>query len=180
MNNYYKQKQMIARVDKNGKIIGQIDKWEAHEKGILHKALSVALIYKGQFVLQERKHPAFDKVLDLTSSSHQLYIVGKLQTSLEATMDCLLREWGITIDDLVSTPKKLGAIYYKAKDPNSIYIEHEVCDILEAEIISEPNPNLDFAYGFKLINKEELIDTKSEIYKKLAPWSQVAINKGFI
>lgn len=180
MNNYYKQKQLIAKVDKQGNILGEIDKWEAHENGILHKALSVTLRYKGQYVLQERKHPAFDKVLDLTSSSHQLFIDGKLQTSVEATIDCLKREWGLTLDDLISAPKIIGTVYYKSKDPNSIYTEHELCDILEAEILSDPVPNLDFAYSFKLFSKDELLNKNSAAYNNLAPWSKVEIDKGLI
>lgn len=180
MNDYYKKEQIIAKVDKKGNIIGQIEKWEAHKKGILHKALTVTLKYKGMYILQERKHPAFDKVLDLTSSSHQLFINDKLQSSEEATIDCLKREWNLSLEDLISPPKILGSIYYKAKDPSSIYTEHEVCDILETEIISEPNPNLDFAYGFKLVTKEELTNINSDIYKRLSPWSKVEIEKGFI
>ncbi len=180
MNNYYKQKQMIARVDKYGKIIGQVEKWEAHKKGILHKALSVTLKYKGQYVLQVRKHPAFDKVLDLSSSSHQLFIENQLQSSEEATLDCLQREWNISKSDLIKPPKIIGTVYYKAKDPNSIYTEHELCDILETEIINVPQANLDFAYGFKLVSKEELMDKNSDIFKMLAPWSKVEIEKGLI
>lgn len=180
MNNYYKQKQIIAQVDRNGNIIGEIEKWEAHEKGILHKALTVTLKLNGQYLLQERKHPAFDKVLDLTSSSHQLFIDGKLQTSEQATLDCLKREWNLNPDDLISSPKLIGTVYYKAKDTNSIYTEHEMCDILETELISEPIPNLDFAYGFRMVSKEELLNKKSDVYKNLAPWCKVAIEKGFI
>jgi len=180
MNSYYNTKQIIACVDKNGDIIGKVDKWEAHEKGILHKALSVTLLYKGQYILQERRHPAFDKVFDLTSSSHQLFINNKLQTSIEATLDCLKREWGLSEDDLIGTPKILGTVYYKSKDPNSIYTEHEMCDILEAELISEPQANLNFAYGFKLVDKEDLLNKNSNIYKNLAPWCKVAIENGLI
>ena len=54
-----------------------------------------------------------------------------------------------------------------------------MCDILEEEIVSEPLANLDFAYGFKLVNKDELLNKNSEIYKNLAPWCKVAIEKGF-
>lgn len=180
MNDYYKTKQLIAALDKDGNIIGKIDKWEAHEKGILHKAISITLTFENKYVLQIRKHPAFDKVLDLTSSSHQLFIGDKLQTSVETTYDCLLREWGIKKSELISEPKILGTVYYKAKDPNSIYTEHEFCDILTLEINNKPNPNLEFAYGFKLCTKEELLNKDSEIYKNLAPWCKVAIEKGFI
>lgn len=176
MNSYYKKPQIIARVDRDGNVIGKIDKWEAHEKGILHKALTISLIYKNQFVVQHRRHPAFDGILDITSSSHQLFIDNKLQPTIETAYDCLKREWNLDRDDLGEI-KNLGFIYYKAKDPKSIYTEHEVCEILVAEVNIEPKPNLDFAYGFSLMNKQELQNKKSEIYKKLAPWVKVIIEE---
>lgn len=176
MNHYYKQKQMIARVDKEGRVIGEIEKWEAHEKGILHKALTVALVYKGQLVIQHRRHPAFDGVFDVTSSSHQLIIDGKLQTTKEATYECLKREWNLEKSDLGEL-KNLGSIYYKAKDPKSIYTEHEMCEILIAELKIKPRPNPDFSYGFLLADKKELENKKSKIYKNIAPWVIEAIEQ---
>ena len=176
MNNYYKQKQIIAKVDKGGNVIGKIEKWEAHEKGILHKALTVALIYRDQFVVQHRRHPAFDGVLDITSSSHQIYVNDKLQTTEEATYECLKREWNLEKSDL-SKLKNMGAIYYKAKDPNSIYTEHEMCEILVAKLNVDPKPNLDFAYGFSLVGKDELQNKKSRTYKNLAPWVKTMIEE---
>lgn len=176
MNNYYKQKQIIAKVDNDGKVIGEIEKWEAHEKGILHKALTISLIYENQFVVQHRRHPAFNKVLDVTSSSHQLFINGKLQTTEEAVYECLKREWNLKKSDLTKL-KNLGSIYYKAKDLKSIYTEHEICEILVAEVNVEPKPNLDFAYGFSLVTKQELQSKKGEIYNQLAPWVKTMIEE---
>lgn len=176
MNSYYKKKQIIAKVDNDGKVIGKIEKWEAHRRGILHKALTIALIYKGQFVVQRRHHPAFDKVLDVTSSSHQLFINGKLQTTEEAVYECLKREWNLEKSDLTKL-KNLGSIYYQAKDPKSIYTEHEVCEILVAEVNIEPKPNLDFAYGFSIVDKQELQNKKSRTYENLAPWVKTMIEE---
>lgn len=180
VNKYYKQKQIIARVDRKGNVIGQIEKWEAHEKGILHKALTITLIYKDYFIIQHRKHPAFDGVFDLTSSSHQLFIDGKLQTTIEATYDCLKREWGLEKKDLVGKIKNLGYIYYKAKDSKSIYTEHEICEILVAKIKTEPKPNYDFAYGFSLVKKKEITNKDSRIHENLAPWVKEAIFKNML
>lgn len=176
MNSYYKQKQIIAKVDRQGNIIGQIEKWEAHKKGVLHRALTVALIYKGQFVVQHRRHPAFDRVFDITSSSHQIYKDDKLQTTLQATYECLKREWNLSKSDLGEL-RSLGAIYYKAKDPKSVYTEHEICEILITELRNKPTPNLDFAYGFSLVTKKELLNKQSKIYGKLAPWVIEAIKQ---
>ena len=69
---------------------------------------------------------------------------------------------------------------YKAKDPKSIYTEHEVCEILVVKIKKLPIPNFDFAYGFSLIKKEDLLDKKSRIYKNLAPWVIEAIDKNML
>ena len=176
-NSYYTKKQIIAKVDKKGNVIGKIEKWEAHRKGVLHKALTVALIYKDKLILQHRKHPAFDGVFDFTSSSHQLFINGKLQETIDATYDTLKREWNIAKNDLVYVPKNEGAIYYKAKDPNSIYTEHEVCEILITEVKKLPVPNYDFAYGFSLVTKKELLNKKSAVYQNLAPWVKKMIEK---
>lgn len=179
MLDYYKEKQFIARIDENGNILGEIEKWEAHRKGILHKAITVTLIFKGKFIVQHRKHPAFDKVYDVTSSSHQLFINGKLQTTKEATYNCLEREWNLNRKYL-SNLKNLGAIYYKAKDKNSEFTEHELCDVIIVEVASKPEPNLDFSYDALLVSKNELTDKNSRIYKNLAPWVKVMIEENKI
>ena len=90
-HSYYLQKQYIAKVDRKGNIIGQIEKWEAHRKGILHKAFTIAVFYKGDILLQHRKHPAFDGVFDATISSHQLIKDGKLEDTIKASEKTLKR-----------------------------------------------------------------------------------------
>lgn len=179
MLDYYKEKQFIAKVDKDGNVLGEIEKWEAHKKGILHKALTATLIFNGKFMVQHRKHPAFDKTYDVTSSSHQLFINGKLQTTEEATINCLEREWGLNKKYLKNLINH-GAIYYKSKDPKSEFTEHEVCDIITVEIDSKPEPNLDFAYDALLVSKQELTDKNSRIYKNLAPWVKIMIEENKI
>jgi isopentenyl-diphosphate delta-isomerase len=178
MTNYYKQKQFIARVDRMGDIIGKIEKWEAHEKGVLHKGLSIALIYKGRYILQHRKHPAFDGVYDLTTSSHPLFVNNKLETSEDSSLKALKREWESM--NLEGKIKNLGAVYYKTKDPKSIYIEHEVCDILTLRVNEIPQPNYNFAYGFSLVTKEELLNKKSRVWELLSPWTKAAIEEGLL
>lgn len=175
MKDYYSKEQMIARVDRKGDVIGQIEKWEAHRKGILHRGLTVIVFFEDYLIMQHRKHPAFDGIFDITSSSHQLFIDGKLQNTIDATYDALEREWNIKKNDLISEPKNLGFVYYKAKDPKSEFTEHEIDDILTVNIKNIPTPNLDFAYGFSLVKKDEISNKKSRIYNNLAPWVKVMI-----
>lgn len=168
---------MIARCDKKGNILGPIERWEAHEKGILHRAFTVALLYKGKLLIQHRKHPVFDGVLDVTSSSHQVFEDGKLQDTIEATLNTLKREWNIESSDLVDKPHDKGWVYYKAKDKFSIYIEHEVCNIVTATVKTLPIPNMEVAYGFSMASRKELYRTDSRLFSQLAPWVKVMIKE---
>ncbi|KKR26565.1 MAG: hypothetical protein UT57_C0031G0011 [Microgenomates group bacterium GW2011_GWC1_39_7] len=151
--------QIIGHCDKRSKILGGIERWEAHKKGILHRAFALAIVYKNYYILQHRKHPVFDGVFDITSSSHQLYSNGKLQDTLEAAKFCLFRE---------------------ARDAKSVYTEHEICDIVEVRLKKIPTPAYEFAYGSSLVTKGELANKKSRIYSLLAPWVKVAIKKNLI
>lgn len=161
---YYKKKIFLAEVDKNDNAIGKIERWQAHKNGILHRGFTTILTYQNNIVLQHRKHLAFDGYFDLTFSSHQIYKNEKLQSDLEAIEETLKREWNIDPSGIKNIPKYLGKFYYKAKDPNSIFTEHEIDYIYQAELINRPDPNPDFAYGFELIKKQEIENFK------IAPW----------
>jgi len=171
-NSYYKQKQFVEKINTKGKHLGYIEKWEAHEKGILHRGFAIILVYKNYFLLQHRKHPAFDAVLDLSSASHQLLKNKKFEDLTKAVVFSLKREWNINKKDLIGNIKNLGFIYYKSKDPKSIYIEQEICDVLIVKINKLPMPNIDFAYGFSLATKEEILNKKSRIYENFSPWAK--------
>ncbi len=178
--NYYDKKIIIARCDKKGNILGEIERWEAHEKGVLHRAFTVAVFYKGNLIVQHRKHPVFDGVLDVTSSSHQAYKKGELQDTIEATYLTLKREWNLDRNDLVKQPKDLGWIYYKAKDSFSIYTEHEICNVVVCTVKKLPIAVSEVAYGYSVISKKELGNTSSRLYSQLAPWVKVMISKDLL
>lgn len=166
---YYQQKLFVAEVDKNDSVVGEVERWKAHKEGILHRGFTAILSYQEKYLLQHRKHMAFDKYWDFTFSSHQLYKNGKLQTDLDAIYQSLTREWNLHKSNLVKTPVKIGKVYYKAKDPDSIFTEHEFDYIYYSELKKLPQPNADFAYGYKLISSvDEIKKLSSPII--LAPW----------
>jgi len=168
---YYSQKFYLPLVDKNDNIIGKKERWEIHKKGQLHRGFTTILIYKNRFVIQHRKHPAFDDLFDFTFSSHPVYIDEKLQTMEEAIVQTLTREWNITKNDLKSKINFLDKIYYRAVDPRSNFIEHEVDYIYFVEINRLPQPNPDFAYGYKLISTQQFLKLKTKnLELNLAPW----------
>lgn len=164
--------QDLILVDKKGKILGSEEKRRAHRKGILHKAFTVVLFYKGKAILQKRKHIVFDKVVDFTASSHPLFIDSKPQNEKEAVLKCLKREWNIKKKDLKNI-KNIGSIYYKAKEKG--YIEHELCTFYKANIGYLPVPNSGVAYGFELVELDFL--KKNSSLFPLAPWVKKALQK---
>lgn len=173
---YLDQKQFIAQVNKSGEILGQIEKWEAHKKGILHKAFSVTLVYKDQYILQHRKHPVFDGVFDLSCSSHPIYKGNKLEEDEEAILKTLKREWGLMRKDIKGRIEDIGVIYYRAKDEKSRYIEHELCTQYRITLKKLPTAKDEVAYGYSLVSKEDLEKKSSRIYMNLAPWSKKAVS----
>jgi len=169
---YNKKVFYIPTVTETGEITGQIERWEAHKKGILHKGFSVALFYQDQILLQLRKHPVFDKVIDVTASSHPLVIDGKNQDEEDAAMNCLEREWEVMRTEI----KKLnncGSFVYKAED-GAGFIEHEYCTFYSAVIDRLPQPNLEFAYGYISVDLK-FFKENPQIYN-LAPWVKEGIN----
>lgn len=167
--------------DKRGNIMGPIERWEAHKKGILHRAFSVTLKYKNFYIVQFRRHPVFDGVLDVTSSSHQVFNpeTNTLQDTVEASVSTLLREWKMGEEDFVSKPKIVGSVYYKAKDKYSIYTEHEIDDVVEIKVKRMPEPNLEYAYGASLMTREDLIKNK-RANSILAPWVIAMLKKNLL
>ncbi len=176
--NYYKKKQYIAEVNEQDEVIGKVEKWEAHKKGILHRGYTAIITFEDQLVLQHRKHPVFDKVFDFSFSSHQLYEGDKLQDSVVAILEGLQREWGIHAEDIVEDISFSKKIYYKAFDDVSGYYEHEVDHIYTVELNKLPQPVYDFAYGFYIVHKKnasQLADPR--IVSLLAPWVNVLLSK---
>lgn len=167
---YYKKRQYVASVDKQDRVLGKIEKWKAHKEGLLHRAFSVVLLYNKSVVLQHRKHPAFDGLYDLTFSSHQLFDKNRLTSDVESIKDALRREWTVNLKDAKNL-HYAGKFYYKAKDPHSIYTEHEIDYIYTLYIDRLPRPNLDYAYGFKLVPRDSLSSVIRYRPAEFCPWT---------
>ena len=176
--NYYKQKQYIAEVNERDEVVGKIEKWEAHKKGILHRGYTAIITYEDQLILQHRKHPVFDNVFDFSFSSHQIYIEDTLQDNIVAVLAGLGREWGIHAEDVIDDIKLTKKLNYKAFDDNTGYYEHEIDHIYTVELSKLPEVNYEFAYGFFTLHQnhiDKLADPR--IQSLLAPWVNVMLKK---
>lgn len=180
MNTYYDRIINIPRVDSRDTILGKVERWEAHKKGILHRAITVGVKIDGKFLLQHRKHPVFDKWFDLTASSHPVvYDDDTVQTNEDAVYHTLEREWGIQPSALTGLHSP-GYVVYKSKDPFSEYIEHELCHLFIATIDDYPAYDPELAYGFTVQSAEELTDKNNPLYPALAAWVKEFIKKDLV
>lgn len=172
---YYKEKQYLAKVDKQNNVIGKVERWEAHKKKILHRGFSVCLLYKGQAILQHRKHLLFDGTVDLTGSSHPMYINDVLESNEDAVFRCLEREWVFDRKDLVTPLIDKGTFYYKADDALTEYAEHEVCHLYVAEVKKVPLVSSEYAYGQSVVDVNKLKNSKFPLTKAFTPWTPPSI-----
>ncbi|MDP4011591.1 MAG: hypothetical protein Q8P72_05205 [Candidatus Roizmanbacteria bacterium] len=177
---YYDEIQYIARVNTNDSIQEKIERWKAHKKGILHRAITVVVKIKEDILLQHRKHPVFDSVYDMTISTHQIYDGVHIQSDEEAIYQTLERELHIKPNILTQKPTYSGNVVYRAEDPKSAYIEHEVCHVYTCTISSIPLFNPIFAYEVKTASLNAIKNQTQEIYPHLAPWVKEMIQKGMV
>jgi isopentenyldiphosphate isomerase len=175
-NPYYRKEIFLAQIDRKDNVTGQVERWYAHREGILHRGFTVILMFKDKILLQHRRHPAFDGFYDLTFSSHQIYENGILQPDTKAIKESLLREWRVSQDDLVSGPEKIGTVYYKAKDPESIYTEHEIDYVYFAVLKRMPDPDPEYSYGHKLIKRDPETFLPHAEPLNLAPWVEKIVS----
>ena len=135
----------VILVNPEDQVIGQMEKIEAHEKGVLHRAFSIFLFNpEGETLIQQRAGSKYHSPLLWTNTCCSHPRVG--ETIQEAAKRRLTEELclpkGIKLNESFS-------FIYKAKFSNNL-IEHELDHVLVGEI---ENYNLSF-------NKDEINSVK--------------------
>ena len=162
--------EQVILVDTNDQKIGLMNKMEAHEKALLHRAFSVFIFNsKGQLMLQQR---ALDKyhcggLWTNTCCSHQR----DGETTLIAAKRRLNEEMGF------DTPlEEKFSFIYKASLDNGL-TEHELDHVLVGYYNNPPNINTEEAASWKWIDIEKL---KSKILSspdEFTPWFKIIFDK---
>lgn len=113
----------VILVDSQDNEIGSMEKLEAHQKGILHRAFSIFLLNsKGELLLQQRSEKKYHSPLKWTNTccSHQR----KNEATVDAATRRLKEEMGIECE-----LKTAYTFLYKA-DVGQGLIEHELDHVL--------------------------------------------------
>ncbi|WP_163323272.1 isopentenyl-diphosphate Delta-isomerase [Draconibacterium mangrovi] len=148
MTNNHKIEKVIL-VDENDKVLGEMEKMEAHLKGLLHRAISVFIVNsKGEWLIHQR---AFNKyhsngLWTNTCCSHPY----PEETSFDAANRRLMQEMGMT-----APLQEIFAFIYKEELDNQL-TEHELDRVFIGFCDEKPEPNADEVSNWKYINFEEL------------------------
>jgi len=139
----------VILVNESDREIGLMEKMEAHEKGLLHRAFSVFIFNsKGELLLQRRAANKYHSggLWTNTCCSHPR----PDETNLEGAQRRLLEEMGISTE-----LNHLFHFIYKAKLDHEL-TEHELDHVFIGTCDSPPVLNREEAEDFKYVTPDEL------------------------
>ena len=162
----------VILVDENDNPIGLMEKMEAHEKAVLHRAFSVFIFNsKGELMLQQRAASKYHSPLLWTNTccSHQR----NGETNLEAGKRRLEEEMGFVTDI-----EEVFSFIYKAPFRNGL-TEHELDHVMVGYYNDAPILNKEEVEAYKWMT---LIDVKNDIEKnpqEYTEWFKIIFKESF-
>jgi len=164
------QTEQVILVDQNDAPLGTMEKMEAHEKGVLHRAFSVFIFNeKNELMLQQRAWHKYHSpgLWTNTCCSHQR--MG--EDSVSAGRRRLREEMGFE----VPLEFKVSFIY-KAPFDNGL-TEHELDHVLVGHFEGEPKINSEEVASWKWMPMDELIQDMAENPDQYTVWFKIIFDK---
>ena len=165
-------KEQVILVDEQDNPIGLMEKIEAHEKALLHRAFSVFVFNKkGELMLQQRAAHKYHSPLLWTNTccSHQR----DGETSIEAGKRRLEEEMGFTCD-----LEEVFWFIYKAPFDNGL-TEHELDHVMVGNFEGIPQINTDEVAAYKWMSLQEVkkdIEKQPEMY---TAWFKIIFKESY-
>ena len=156
----------VILVDENDQEIGKMEKQEAHEKGLLHRAFSVFVFNeKNELLLQQRALTKYHSAGLWTNTCCSHPRVG--ETIEQAAHRRLMEEMGFDCE--LSTK---SSFIYKASFENGL-TEHEFDHILVGVFNGEINFNPTEVKNFKWITLDELASDLRQNNQNYTAWFKI-------
>lgn len=163
------QEQVIL-VNENDEPIGSMEKIEAHEKALLHRAFSVFILNdKNEVMLQQRAASKYHSPLLWTNTccSHQR--AG--ETNIAAGKRRLQEEMGFQVD-----LKELFSFIYKAPFDNGL-TEHELDHVMVGYSNQDPNINREEVEAWKWMSLEAIKQDMKDHPESYTAWFKIIFEK---
>lgn len=160
----------VILVNENDEQIGLMEKIEAHEKALLHRAFSV-FVYndKNEVMIQQRALSKYHSpgLWTNTCCSHQK----EGETNVEAGKRRLMEEMGFQTD-----LKEVTSFIYKAPFDNGLS-EHEYDYILVGHYNDDPKINPDEVASWKWMSLEDIKKDMNNHPEKYTAWFKIIFDK---
>lgn len=166
------KQEFVILVDKQDNPVGLMEKIEAHEKAVLHRAFSVFVFNKqGELMLQQRaKHKYHSPLLwTNTCCSHQR----DGETNIEAGKRRLQEEMGFECD-----LQEVFSFVYKAPFDNGL-TEHELDHVMVGFYDENPVVNKDEVATFKWMQLEEVKKDIALNPNEYTAWFKIIFEKSY-
>lgn len=165
-------KEQVILVDQNDKQIGLMEKIEAHEKALLHRAFSVFVFNdNGELMLQQRAASKYHSPLLWTNTccSHQR----EGESNIEAGKRRLQEEMGFVTDI-----KEVFSFIYKAPFDNGL-TEHELDHVMVGKYNDAPNINKEEVEAYKWMLLDDVKKDIEENPTNYTEWFKIIFDKSY-
>jgi isopentenyl-diphosphate Delta-isomerase len=164
------QEEKVILVDTLDRPIGLMNKLEAHERAVLHRAFSVFVLNdKNELMLQQRAHHKYHSPLLWTNTccSHQR----EGETNIEAGKRRLFEEMGFEV-----ALKEMFHFIYKAPFDNGL-TEHELDHVMIGYYNGEPKINPEEVESWKWMNVSDVKKDILENSHQYTAWFKIIFDE---
>lgn len=161
---------MVILVNENDECIGYMEKIEAHQKALLHRAFSVFIFNsKKELLLQQRAYHKYHTPGKWTNTccSHPQ----KGETTIYAANRRLIEEMGLSVN-----LQFLFKFTYIAPFDNTL-TEHEIDHVFIGYSDELPNINKDEVNDFKYASIENILEDMNINPQDYTPWFRIILEK---
>lgn len=154
-------------VNEQDEVLGFMEKMEAHQKGMLHRAFSVFIHHEGKILLQQRSLNKYHSsgLWTNTCCSHP-----RIDESLtDAGSRRLQEEMGISCP----VGSAFHFIYHAQLDGG--LVENELDYVLFGSYSGPVHPNPDEVMDYKWIHWNELVDDLEQNPERYTAWLQILV-----
>jgi len=165
------QEQVIL-VNKKDEPIGLMNKLEAHEKGTLHRAVSVFIFNSdNQLLIQRRSLGKYHTpgIWSNTACSHP--------RNNESTISCANRRL-LEEMDITTMIKPVFSFIYKAELSSNI-VEHELDHVFIGFENTKPSPNPEEVCDWKYVDETSLRKLLNDSPEVFSPWFKMCYARAF-
>lgn len=163
-------KEQVVLISENDEVLGLMDKMQAHENGLLHRAFSVFLFNdRGELLLQKRASKKYHSPNQWTNAvcSHPRAD----ETYLQAAKRRLQEELGIQAE---LTPK--FHFIYKAEVGSNLW-EHELDHVFTGEYNGEFTLNPEEVSEIRYISMKDLDQELEAQPENFTPWFKIILRE---